>query len=426
MKTIHKQGVILILQQNLQINSLSAKNNRALLLGDNKISLQELQGLARTAGIDIESVLINASDNIDPACFVRKGTLSYIKEKINNQEIELVIFDNELSPAQFRNLEEELKIQVIDRTGLIMDIFSRHAHTRESKLQVELARLEYLLPRLKGKGEKLSRLGGGIGTRGPGETKLEVDRRRIEKRIHRLQKKLKEVGSTRKVQRSSRTDPVVALVGYTNAGKSTILNLLTDSSSKVADKLFATLDSRLRRLKLPVGRDIILCDTIGFISRLPHQLVASFRATLDEIKKANFLIQVIDAAHPCYRKHMKVVNDVLQDMGVGNKKIITVFNKIDKVNEERSKDMRVFYPDGLFISARNKTGISELLDVLSAEVKKDMETVEIELPYKKAHLVEKIHHQGKVNKEKYKNDSIQIEAIIPSKMAKKLQLYAPS
>ncbi|MFW6410313.1 MAG: GTPase HflX, partial [Halanaerobiales bacterium] len=250
MKTIHKQGVILILQQNLQINSLSAKNNRALLLGDNKISLQELQGLARTAGIDIESVLINASDNIDPACFVRKGTLSYIKEKINNQEIELVIFDNELSPAQFRNLEEELKIQVIDRTGLIMDIFSRHAHTRESKLQVELARLEYLLPRLKGKGEKLSRLGGGIGTRGPGETKLEVDRRRIEKRIHRLQKKLKEVGSTRKVQRSSRTDPVVALVGYTNAGKSTILNLLTDSSSKVADKLFATLDSRLRRLKL--------------------------------------------------------------------------------------------------------------------------------------------------------------------------------
>ncbi|MFW6237835.1 MAG: GTPase HflX [Halanaerobiales bacterium] len=421
---MRKQEVIIILLQNTQIDSTAKKRNGStLLLGGDRVSLQELQGLARTAGISVDSILINNSDNIDPAYYIGSGSLKSVRKKINLREIDLVIFDNELTPAQFRNLEEKLGIRVIDRTQLILDIFSGHAHTRESKLQVELARLEYLLPRLKGKGEKLSRLGGGIGTRGPGETKMEIDRRRIEKRIYRLREKLKEIDSTREVQRSSRTDPVVALVGYTNAGKSTLLNLLTESESKVADKLFATLDSRLRSMELPVGRRIILCDTVGFISRLPHQLVASFRATLEEIKEADFLLHVIDAAHPCYRKHIKVVDQVLKDMGADSKTKIMLFNKIDKVEQDRINDIRVYNPDGIFISACTSKGIEKLTDKLSKIVKKDMETIKIDIPYEKAHLVEQIHDLGKVKKEKYNNNTIEIEAMIPDKMARKLRPY---
>ena len=334
-----------------------------------------------------------------------------------------MIFDNQLSPAQLRNIEEELDAKILDRNQLIMDIFALHAQSKESKIQVELAQLEYLLPRLVGRGKELSRLAGGIGTRGPGETKLEVDRRRIEKKIYRLKEKLKDIKGDRQIQRKSRKDPIVSLVGYTNAGKTTILNMLTGDDSLVEDQLFATLDSRARSYELPIGKNIIVTDTVGFIKNLPHQLIASFRSTLEEIQEADLILHIIDASDEEIDNKIKVVENELIELGVQDKPILKVFNKLDLIDSNRKRDLEIQYPDAVFISAEQNINKDRLVERLNNFVEESMERFSLEIPYKDANIVEKLHNSGIVEKEKYKNDYIYIDAFIPTDLSKKLEKY---
>ncbi|MFW5986331.1 MAG: GTPase HflX [Halanaerobiales bacterium] len=392
-------------------------------MGTSDNNLQELMGLAQTAGVKVLNFIYHRKDNLNAAHYISSGKMGEINSAIDREQANLLIFNNELSPAQHRNLEQKLDIKVIDRTQLILDIFARHAHTRESKLQVELAQLQYMLPRLKGKGIELSRLAGGIGTRGPGETKLEIDRRRIENKIHRLKSKLAGIKKNREVQRSSRQDPVISLIGYTNAGKSSLLNQLTEAETLVADRLFATLDSTLRSLVLPIGRKVIISDTVGFIDKLPHQLVASFRASLEEIKNSALLIHVIDGTNTDITRRIRVINEVLKDLNIRDKDIIRVFNKVDIIDKSRQKELSFVYPDANFISALTGTGKKELLEQITAVISKGMRKVNLTLPYEKAHFVEIIHESGRVDKEKYQNDGIEITAFIPAKLARQLSPY---
>ena len=385
--------------------------------------MNELEKLAKTAKINVLAKLLHSKENIDAAYYIGSGKLKELDNAIKHLSANLVIFDHELTPAQQRNLEEDLGTQVIDRTQLILNIFSQHAHTKESKLQVEKAQLEYLLPRLTGKGKELSRLAGGIGTRGPGESKLETDRRRISKRIHNLENKLEKVKKNRQVQRKDRNDPLIALVGYTNAGKSTLLNLLTKSNNEVADKLFATLDSTLRKTELPDGRQIIVTDTVGFIRNLPHQLIASFRATLEEIKKADLILHVVDSSDPQAEKHIEVTNNVLKDMNIENIDKLLVFNKIDKCNKEELKSLELQYPEHISISALSIEGKNKLLDNVRQKLEKNLIKIKLKLPYDKGNWIEKIHNKAKVIEEKYSNNHIYLEAKVPQKFANILSDY---
>ncbi|NLK09030.1 MAG: GTPase HflX, partial [Firmicutes bacterium] len=294
-------------------------------------SLLELKALAHTAGAKVVEMVVQNRKRPDAATYVGKGKLEEIKSLIGIHGVEVVIFDDELQAAQLRNIEEALDVKVIDRTQLILDIFAQRANTREAKLQVDLAQLRYLLPRLAGRGTALSRLGGGIGTRGPGETKIETDRRRIRERIARLEQEMDEIRSQRGLQRRSRSRrsvPVVALVGYTNAGKSTLLNRITGAGVFVEDKLFATLDPTIRRSALPSsGQPVLFVDTVGFIRKLPHTLVAAFRATLEEVVEADVLVHVVDATAYNVSAQMQAVFEVLEELSVAGRSLITVFNK---------------------------------------------------------------------------------------------------
>ncbi len=390
-------------------------------MGNRKNSLDELAELTRTAGGEIAEKTTHRPDNINPAYFIGRGKLREIKELLNNSEVNLVIIDGELSPAQHRNLEEELETRVIDRTQLILDIFSLHARTKESKLQVEKAQLEYLFSRLTGKGEDLSRLGAGIGTRGPGETKLETDRRRISKRIHRLKKELEEISRTREVQRQDRQDPIIALAGYTNAGKSTLLNQITDEDNLVADQLFATLDSTLHRFNLPSGKRAIITDTVGFIRNLPHQLIASFRATLEEITRADIILHVIDGSTRDLDDRIKIVEDVLSDLDASPEEKIIVINKIDKLPQERLDVIQSNYPQACFISAKTGEGINKLLDLVNSTVNNTLTRISYTIPYEEASLLEKIHNRGQVEEEEYCQQGISITALVPKDIAKKAE-----
>lgn len=314
-------------------------------------------------------------------------------------------------------------VKILDRNQLIMDIFALHAQSKESKIQVELAQLEYLLPRLVGRGEELSRLAGGIGTRGPGETKLEVDRRRIEKKIYRLKEKLKDIKGDRETQRKSRKDPIVSLVGYTNAGKSTILNMLTGDEALVEDQLFATLDSRARSYQLPIGKNIIITDTVGFIKNLPHQLIASFRSTLEEIKEANLILHIIDAQDEKVNNKIKVVENELLELGIQDKPILKVFNKIDKIDSNTKNDLEIQYPKAVFISATENINKDKLINALNKFVENSMKRYKLEIPYDQANIVETLHNNGIVEKEKYKNNYIFLDAYIPDELSKKLSKY---
>ena len=403
--------------------AVSDEVEKAILVAKNEASLEELVRLAATAEIEVLDEIELRRGNIDPGYYIGRGKLAEVNKRIFAQGANLVIFDDELTPAQLSNLEEVLEVNVLDRTQLILDIFARHANTKEGKLQVELAQLEYLLPRLTGKGEELSRLGGGIGTRGPGETKLEIDRRRIRKRIHALQEKLEKVRQTRDVQRQERSDPVVSLVGYTNAGKSTLLNLLTAAEVEVKDKLFATLDSTLRKIQLPIGRQVIISDTVGFINKLPHDLIAAFKATLEEIKESELLIHVVDSSHDNLEQRMQVVYDVLEDLDVLDKEIITVFNKADLVDENKLKLFQQQTPNSLAISALTGTGKDELLEKMSQFVARDMLQITAILPYEEAQWVDKLHQQGQVIEEKYRQGEIKIKAKTSKKLASQLKDY---
>ncbi len=394
--------------------------DRVLLVGENSENIEELKELTLTAGGNIEGYIKYRKDNVNPAHYIGTGKLNQIKDFVSTKNINLIIFDCELTPAQLRNLEEEFETRVIDRTQLILDIFSLHAKTKESKLQVEKAQLEYMLSRLTGKGEEMSRLAGGIGTRGPGESKLETDRRRINKRIHRLKNELEEIKKTRNVQRQDRNDPIIALAGYTNAGKSTLLNQLTDADKLVADQLFATLDSTMRNFKLPGGKSAIISDTVGFIRDLPHGLIASFRATLEEINQADIIIHLVDSSSDDIDKKMNTVDNVLDDITEEDKEEILVFNKIDLLNPEKEQFLRSCYPDAIFISAKTNKNIDDLLEKIQEIVYKDFKTIAGVIGYEDANLIEKLHNNGEVEKEEYIQDGIYIKAYAPKSLAEKI------
>jgi len=348
------------------------KKERALLIGVASSSrdrwvegdrLEELAQLAETAGADVFEKILQIREEIDPAYYVGKGKARELAELVRTFDIDLLIFDAELSPSQVRNLEAITGVKVIDRTELIMDIFAQHARTSEAKIQVELAQLLYRLPRLTGKGLELSRLGGGIGTRGPGEKKLEVDRRRIKDRINFLKKKLIDIERTKDLQRKRRRKILkVSLVGYTNTGKSSLMNLLTSAHVKVEDQLFATLDATTRVLHIPdFPIRTVLSDTVGFIEDLPPGLIASFRATLGVAKEADLLLHVIDISHHRLEERIKIVDRVLEEIGCSGKRMIRVFNKIDLLLDrsiiERLRDE---YPESVYVSAKTGEGIEEL------------------------------------------------------------------
>ncbi|GAB6182259.1 GTPase HflX [Desulfotomaculum defluvii] len=385
-------------------------------------SLDELASLADTAGAAVVGSFVQNRQYIDSATFIGKGKVEELAEYCQETDANMVINDRELSPAQARNLEERLGVKVIDRTQLILDIFARRAQTKEGKLQVELAQLKYLLPRLIGLGTQLSRLGGGIGTRGPGETKLEVDRRRIRKRISDLEQELKEVQRHRSLLRKNRTNepfPVISLVGYTNAGKSTLLRTLTGADVLVEDKLFATLDPTTRCISLPNNDKVLISDTVGFIQNLPHHLVAAFRATLEEVQEADLLLHVVDASHPNYEGQTRAVEAVLQSLHVLDKPIITVFNKVDLVKDMQelpfTEDPRVY------ISAANNLGIKQLLDTITTVLKQRYSVLKLTVPYDKTNLVAILHQKGKVLQEKYISQGIEIEVEINNVWAARVQ-----
>jgi GTP-binding protein HflX len=331
---------------------------------DSEYLLDELGRLANTAGADVIATLIQKKGRITPRYLLSKGKFEELKALVANTSTDIVIFDEELNPTQQSNISSELKCKVIDRTALILDIFAMHAHTHEGRLQVELAQLNYLLPRLKGKGLALSRLGGGIGTRGPGETKLEVDRRRIRSRIRVLNSKFAALGIQRDVQRKRRRKqnvPEVSLVGYTNAGKSTILNTLTTANVLVEDKLFSTLDPTTRRVRTLNGKLFLLSDTVGFIEKLPHQLIAAFKSTLDEVKESEVIIKVVDVSDPDFKRRLDAVIEVLGEIGCADKKSIISFNKTDLCAENNINRLKSLYPEAVFISAKNRAGLSDLV-----------------------------------------------------------------
>lgn len=336
-------------------------------------TLEEMNQLCYSANSRIISTFTQKKERPNPSTFVGKGKLDEISQAVSEENPDLVIFMNDLRPGQQRNLSEALKVKVIDRQGLILDIFAQRARTREGKMQVELALLNYLLPRLAGLGPVLSRLGGGIGTRGPGETMLETDRRHVDRRIETLRKNLEKVRSHRELLRESRHNKgylMVALVGYTNAGKSTILNRLARRDVKVEDKLFATLDPTVGKFFLGSGLEVLLVDTVGFIRNLPHQLAAAFRATLEEVQDADIIINVLDVADSHWYEHKEVTEQVLEEMGCDNKPTLMVFNKVDLLDNSQLIRIQEILPNGIPISALEKEGFEELADILRSTAEK--------------------------------------------------------
>lgn len=341
-------------------------------------SLEELAGLARAAGATVVIRMLQERSRPDPATFIGSGKVRALAAACAEADVDVVIFDNELTPAQLRQLEKAVERKVIDRTQLILDIFARRARTREGKLQVELAQLKYLLPRLVGSSTALSRLGGGIGTRGPGETKLEADRRRIRARILAIQRAIDQVRQRRsqlRERRHKRSVPTVALVGYTNAGKTTLFNRLTDESAVVSDALFVTLDPLVRRVRLPDRRELLISDTVGFIDRLPHALVAAFGATLEEVVEADVILHVTDAGSADWPRHVAAVNRVLEEVGAASVASISVFNKIDALGLQDRRRLREGYPDAVQISAATGEGIADLLRTLASRLALDTRRV---------------------------------------------------
>tara|TARA_B100000315_G_scaffold235154_1_gene249830 strand:+ start:10863 stop:11996 length:1134 start_codon:yes stop_codon:yes gene_type:complete len=336
----------------------------------NDESLEELTGLAKTAGYDVLEKIFVKSNKINPRSFLGKGKVDEFKDLVKQCQADWVVFNEDLTPSQNRNIENSLKCNVIDRCALIIEIFAKHARTRESKTQVELARLNYMLPRLTGRWSHLSRQRGGIGLREVGEKQLEIDRRLIQKRIFKLKKELESIDRERKIQRKNRSNLFkAALVGYTNAGKSTLMNSLTGSSLLVENKLFATLDSTVRTLKTAGRPKILITDTVGLIDKLPHSLVASFKSTLDEIRYTNLIIKVVDITHQCFDKHISTTQKVLQELGVSDIPSFWVFNKIDLIEEDEIlANLKSRHPDSIFVSGKNSSGINLLKEKIKSSM----------------------------------------------------------
>lgn len=390
---------------------------------DTAKSLDELEELVKTAGAVTVGRVIQNLDQVHAGTYVGKGKLDEIKELIWETQATGVICDDELSPAQLGNMEDALEIKVMDRTLIILDIFAGRASTNEGKIQVELAQLKYRQSRLTGLGKSLSRLGGGIGTRGPGEKKLEMDRRLIKDRIAQLNRELKDVMRHREVtreQRSRNNIPVVAIVGYTNAGKSTLLNYLTGAGVLEEDQLFATLDPTTRNLKLPSKQEVLITDTVGFIRKLPHHLIQAFRSTLEEAKYADIILHVVDASNPQVDEQMHIVYETLQNLEVKNKPIITAFNKQDKV--EGAPILRDFKADHIVrISAKHGTGVDELLNVIEDVLRSQKVYVEKVYPYAEAGKIQLIRKQGELLEESYRDDGIFVRGYVPGEIYEKVK-----
>lgn len=382
---------------------------------DTEQSLDELEELAKTAGAVTVGRVIQNREQIHPGTYIGSGKIAEVQQLAYEVEATGIICDDELTPAQLKNLEEELDLKVMDRTLIILDIFASRASTSEGKIQVELAQLKYRQARLVGLGSSLSRLGGGIGTRGPGEKKLEMDRRLIKSRIAQLNRELEEVKRHREVTRSKRSrksTAVIAIVGYTNAGKSTLLNTMTGAQVLEEDKLFATLDPTTRILELPSGQEILLTDTVGFIRKLPHHLIDAFRSTLEEAKYADIILHVVDASSPQMDQQMYVVYDTLKNLGVINKKIITLFNKQDKVTEaEVPKDLKA--EKTVRISAKWGEGLEEVKQILEEILNEKNVLIERFYDYKDAGLIQLIRKYGQLLEEEYRADGIYVKAYVP-------------
>ncbi|MHB1041633.1 MAG: GTPase HflX [Eubacteriales bacterium] len=383
--------------------------------------MEELERLADTAGAVVVRSLVQKRDRPDPATFFGHGKAAVLAEICREEEADLVVVDREITPAQARNLEDITGVRVIDRTQLILDIFARRARTKEGKLQVELAQLEYMLPRLTGRGVELSRLGGGIGTRGPGETKLEVDRRRIKRRIYNLKEELEEVKRHRGILRRGRKGvplPLIALVGYTNAGKSALLKIMTGADVLIEDKLFATLDPTTRQVKLPNNEAVLITDTVGFIKNLPHHLVAAFRATLEEVVEADLLLHVVDSAHPNLEAQMEAVDRVLVSLGAAEKPVVVVFNKVDLNVGPGLAEIGCLpacrgrtgsQAPAVAVSAISGQGVGELLNLIAEQLSGGRVRQIYFVPRAKSAVLSLIHEKGKVFGEVHGQDGVNID-----------------
>ncbi len=388
-------------------------------------SLTELERLADTAGLITVARVLQSLRKPSAATFIGAGKVEEVRELVHAVAADVVVFDEPLSPAQQRNLEASLRVKVIDRSQLILDIFAQRARSLEGKLQVELAQLQYLLPRLTRQWAHLSRLGGGVGTRGPGETQLEVDRRKVRERMAHIRRRLREVARTRQLHRVARADapfPTIVLVGYTNAGKSTLMNRLTGAESQVADRLFATLDPMTRQLRLPSGSVALLVDTVGFIHKLPHGFVNAFRSTLEEVQTADLLLHVVDASHPNREQQVHTVHQVLAELGAQDKPQIVVWNKMDLLEGE---------PLGIAwsgsssrVSARTGQGIDQLLARIEATLAQRLEEVRVALPLNRGDLVARARRFGRILSEEYSSDFVELNALVPAKLAGQLRSVA--
>ncbi|HJX01669.1 MAG TPA: GTPase HflX [Candidatus Humimicrobiaceae bacterium] len=411
------------------IDFYSFRKNITKIPDHNKSSnenVEELKNLTSSAGAIVEEVLFGKQEKPNPKYFIGTGKLEEAKKIVDDKGIELVIFDDEITPTQQRNLQSKLDIKVLDRTALILDIFAQRAHSSEGKLQVELAQLNYLLPRLIGKGIELSRLGGGIGTRGPGETKLEVDRRKIRKRISFLEKKIHQISTQRDTQRKSREERNVfqiALVGYTNSGKTTFLNTATNADGYVEDRLFSTLDSTTRKLKISSNSEVLISDTVGFIEKLPHQLIASFKSTLEEVKRSDLLLLVSDINKPDFENNITSVKNVLKEIEAAEKPMLLVFNKIDKLSNAEIERLKIKYKDAIFISALKKTGLNELYQAIKKIIEKHYLDIVIRVPYNESRLISFIYDNCQVLGRRNLGDSAILNLHVNSRYCSMLSKY---
>ena len=426
-------------------DTMKASPTRAFLVGvklkdelqsDAESSLEELRRLAETAGMEVLAEIIQSRETPDPAYFIGRGKLEELEAIVSELKVEAVIFDNDLTPAQTRNLEKALDIVVVDRTSLILQIFAQRAQTKAAKLQVDLAQLQYALPRLTRMWTHLSRLGTGAGgtagvsagraggvVRGPGETQLQIDRRLIHAQISRVKKALQKVEKHRRVQRKQRQEMInVSLVGYTNAGKSTLFNALTSEKQLAEDKLFATLDPTTRTLDLPDNQHVLLSDTVGFLKKLPHHLVASFKATLEEVVEADLLLHVVDVSHPEAESQIDAVDEVLKELGALERPTLMLFNKIDLLEEEGHIQLfQSKYPDSLAISAQNGVGLEALKDLLTERFSIQDVDVSLALSYQDGKALDYLYKHGEVLDTDYQGESIRVKAKLSQRYLKALE-----
>ncbi len=382
-------------------------------------SLAELGQLARTAGAEVVGAGTQKIEGPTARTFIGPGKAEEFARRCRADEVDTVIFDDELSPAQSRNLEQVFELKILDRTQLILDIFGQRARTREGKVQVELAQLQHLLPRLTRFWTHLSRQKGGIGMRGgEGETQLEADRRKVQERIDKLLRELESVRRQRATQREGRKRhqwPLASIVGYTNAGKSTLLNALTGASALAEDKLFATLDPTTRRLRLPTNQNVLLSDTVGFIRKLPHRLVEAFKATLEEVVEAELLVHVVDVSHPKADEQIVAVNEVLHELHASGKPTLMVFNKIDSLGADVSvARFRELFPGGVFVSAKTGTGMGDLLEELGTQLRPVRELIELDIPHRQPALLARLHAVGQIVESDYERAAaVRVKALVP-------------